>query len=42
MPHSERIVGKLRDATATLAAGKTARDVVRKRGVIERTYHRWK
>ncbi len=41
---AEQIIGKLREAEAEagLAQGKTVPEVVRKRGVTEQTYERWK
>ena len=39
---AEQIIGKLREAEVELARGKTVPDVVRKLGVTEQTYYRWK
>jgi transposase-like protein len=39
---AERIIGKLREAEVGLAQGKTVPEVVRKLGVTEQTYYRWK
>jgi len=39
---AEKIIGKLREAEVRLAQGKTVSEVVRKLGVIEQTYDRWK
>jgi transposase-like protein len=39
---AERIIGKFREAEVGLAQGKTVPEVVRKLGVTERTYYRWK
>jgi putative transposase len=39
---TEQIIGKLREAEVGLAQGKTVPEVVRKRGVTEQTYYRWK
>jgi len=39
---AEQIIGKLREAEVELARGKTVPDVVRKLGVTEPTYSRWK
>ena len=39
---AEQIIGKLREAEAGLAQGKSAPEVVRKLGVTEQTYYRWK
>ena len=39
---AEQIIGKLREAEVGLAQGKTAPGVVRKLGVTEQTYYRWK
>ena len=35
-------MGQLREAEVELARGKTVSEVVRKRGVTEQTYFRWK
>ncbi|MEI6505460.1 MAG: transposase, partial [Planctomycetota bacterium] len=39
---AEQIFGKLREAEVGLAQGKTVPEVVRKLGVTEQTYYRWK
>jgi transposase-like protein len=39
---AEQIVGKLRDADAMLAAGRSIGQVVQQLGVSEPTYHRWR
>lgn len=39
---AEQIIGKLREAEVTLAWGKTVPELVRKLGVTEQTYYRWK
>jgi putative transposase len=39
---AEQIIGKLREAEVGLAQGKTVPEVVRKLGVNEPTYYRWK
>jgi transposase InsO family protein len=39
---AEQIIGKLREAEVGLAQGKTVPKVVRKLGVTEQTYYRWK
>jgi len=39
---AEQIIGKLREAEVGLAQGKTVPEVVRKLGVTEQTYYRWK
>ena len=39
---AEQIIGKLRDAEVGLTQGKTVPKVVRKLGVTEQTYYRWK
>ncbi len=39
---AEQITGKLREAEVELARGKTVPEVVRKLGVTEQTYYRWK
>ena len=39
---AEQIIGKLREAEVRLAQGKTVPEVVRKLGVTEQTYERWK
>ena len=39
---AEQIIGQLREAEVELARGKTVSEVVRKRGVTEQTYFRWK
>jgi len=39
---AEQIIGKLREAEVGLAQGKAIPEVVRKLGVTEQTYYRWK
>ena len=39
---AEQIIGKLREAEVGMAQGKTVSEVVRKLGVTEQTYYRWK
>jgi len=39
---AEQIIGKLREAEVELSRGKTVPKVVRKLGVTEQTYYRWK
>ena len=39
---AEQIIGKLREAEVELARGKTVPEVVRKLGVTEQTYYRWR
>ncbi len=39
---SEQIISKLREAEVLLAKGDTVGQVVRKRGVTEPTYYRWR
>ena len=39
---AEQIIGKLREAEVGLDQGKTVPEVVRKLGVTEQTYYRWK
>lgn len=39
---AEQIIGQLREAEVGLAQGKTVPEVVRKLGVTEQTYYRWK
>jgi transposase len=39
---AEQIIGKLRESEVELARGKTVPEVVRKLGVTEQTYYRWK
>ena len=39
---AEQIIGKLREAEVGLAQGKTVPEVVRKLGVTEQTYYRWR
>ncbi len=39
---TEQIIGKLREAEVGLGQGKTVTEVVRKPGVTEQTYYRWK
>ena len=38
----EQIIGKLREAEIELAKGQTTLDVVRKLGITEQTYYRWR
>ena len=38
----EQIIAKLREADASLAAGKTIADVAKQLGVSEQTTHRWR
>ena len=37
-----QIIGKLREAEVELAKGQTTGDVVRKLGITEQTYYRWR
>jgi len=39
---AEQIVGKLREAELALARGRTIAEVVRKLGIAEQTYYRWR
>jgi putative transposase len=39
---AEEIIGKLREAEVVLAQGQTVGQVVRKLGVSEQTYYRWR
>jgi len=39
---AEQIIGKLREAEVELAKGQTTGDVVRKLGITEQTYYRWR
>jgi transposase-like protein len=39
---SEQIIRKLREAEVELAKGLTTGDVVRKLGITEQTYYRWR
>ncbi len=39
---AEQIIGKLREAEVDLAKGQTTGDVVRKLGITEQTYYRWR
>jgi putative transposase len=39
---AEQIIGKLREAEVELARGKTMPEVVRKLGVTEQTYYRYR
>lgn len=39
---AEQIIGKLREAEVEAARGRTVLEVVRKLGVTEQTYYRWK
>ena len=39
---AEEIIGKLREAEVVLAQGETVGQVVRKLGVSEQTYYRWR
>ncbi len=41
-PHREQIIGKLRTAEIELAKGLATAEVVRKLGITERTYYRWR
>ena len=38
----EQIIGKLREADAMLASGRTVAQLVQHLGVSEQTYHRWR
>jgi len=38
----EQIIGMLREAEIELAKGQTALEVVRKLGITEQTYYRWR
>jgi transposase-like protein len=38
----EQIITKLREAEVALAQGQIAGDVVRKLGITEQTYYRWR
>jgi transposase-like protein len=38
----ERIIRKLREAEVELAKGQTTGEVVRKLGITEKTYYRWR
>ena len=38
----EQIIHKLREAEVTLAKGQTAAEVVRRLGITEQTYYRWR
>jgi len=40
--HAEQIISKLREAEVLLAKGDTVGQVVRKLGVTEQTYYRWR
>jgi transposase-like protein len=39
---AEQIVGKLREAELELARGRTVAEVVRKLGITDQTYYRWR
>ena len=39
---AEQIVGKLREAELELARGRSIAEVVRKLGITEQTYYRWR
>jgi transposase-like protein len=39
---AEQIIRKLREAEVELAKGQTTSDVVRKLGITEQTYYRWR
>ncbi len=39
---AEQIIRKLREAEVELAKGQTTADVVRKLGITEQTYYRWR
>ena len=39
---AEEIIGKLREAEVVLAQGQSVGQVVRKLGVSEQTYYRWR
>ena len=39
---AEQIVGKLREVELELARGRTLAEVVRKLGITEQTYYRWR
>ena len=39
---AEQIIGHLRDAESMEAEGKTIAQIVKKLGVSEQTYHRWR
>ena len=39
---AEQMIGQLREAEVELVRGKTVAEVVRKLGVTEQTYYRWK
>jgi transposase-like protein len=39
---AEQIVGKLREAELELARGRTLAEVVRKLGITDQTYYRWR
>ena len=39
---AEQIIGKLREAEIELARGQTTADVIRKLGITEQTYYRWR
>lgn len=38
----EQIIAKLREAEVLLSQGKTAKEAVRKLGISEHTYYRWR
>ncbi len=39
---AEQIIRKLREAEIELAKGQTTADVIRKLGITEQTYYRWR
>ncbi len=39
---AEQIIGKLREAEVTLAQGQSLAKVVRRLGITEQTYYRWR
>ena len=39
---AEQIIGKLREAELELARGRTIAEVVRKLGITDQTYYRWR
>ena len=38
----EQVIAKLREAEVLLSQGKTAKEAVRKLGISEHTYYRWR
>jgi putative transposase len=40
--NAEQIIGKLREAEVELSRGQTVAQVVRKLGITEQTYYRWR